>query len=58
MEKRVLISGALGHMGQAILSAMKASDGDLVPAVGIDLMQGEFPGEDYSHDTGDENHSR
>ena len=44
MEKRVLISGALGHMGQAILSAMKASDGDLVPAVGIDLMQGEFPG--------------
>ena len=44
MEKRVLISGALGHMGQAVLSALKASGGYLIPAAGIDLVQGEFPG--------------
>jgi 4-hydroxy-tetrahydrodipicolinate reductase len=44
MEKRVLINGALGHMGQAILSAMKASQSDLIPAVGIDIAQGDFPG--------------
>ncbi len=44
MEKRVLINGALGHMGQAVLAALKAGNGDLIPAVGVDLMQGEFPG--------------
>ena len=45
MEKKVLISGALGHMGQAVLSAMKGTDGGFVPAVGIDLLQGDFPGQ-------------
>ncbi len=44
MEKRVLINGALGHMGQAVLAAMNGHEGDLVPAVGVDLMQGAFPG--------------
>ena len=44
MSKRVLINGALGHMGQAVLSALKAGDGSLVPAVGVDLQQGDFPG--------------
>ena len=44
MSKRVLISGALGHMGQAVLSSLKAGDGFLVPAVGIDLQKGNFPG--------------
>ena len=43
-EKRVLINGALGHMGQAVLSALQTGDGTLVPAAGIDLMQGPFPG--------------
>ena len=41
---RVLINGALGHMGQAVLSAMQAAQGDLVPAAGIDIQQGDFPG--------------
>ncbi len=44
MKKKVLINGALGHMGQAVLAALKAADGDLVPAVGIDLQTGDFPG--------------
>lgn len=44
MEKRVLINGALGHMGQAILSVLQAGNGDLVPAVGVDIQQGQFPG--------------
>ena len=44
MKKIVLINGALGHMGQAVLAALKAADGDLVPAVGIDLQTGDFPG--------------
>ena len=44
MKKKVLINGALGHMGQAVLAALKAADGDLVPAVGIDLQTGVFPG--------------
>ena len=44
MSKRVLISGALGHMGQAILASLNAGDGSLVPAVGIDLQKGDFPG--------------
>ena len=44
MSKRVLISGALGHMGQAVLASLNAGDGSLVPAVGIDLQKGDFPG--------------
>ena len=44
MKKKVLINGALGHMGQAVLAALKAADGDLAPAVGIDLQTGDFPG--------------
>ena len=44
MEKRVLISGALGHMGQAVMTVLQAGAGDLVPAVGVDLQQGPFPG--------------
>lgn len=48
MSKRVLINGALGHMGQAVLSALKAGDGTLVPAVGIDLMEGDFPSRLFS----------
>ena len=44
MEKRVLINGALGHMGQAVLAVLKANDGDLVPAVGVDIQPGAFPG--------------
>ena len=44
MSKRVLISGALGHMGQAVLASLNADDGSLVPAVGIDLQKGDFPG--------------
>lgn len=48
MEKRVLISGALGHMGQAVLAALKAGNGDMVPAAGIDPVQGDFPGALFS----------
>ena len=48
MEKRVLINGALGHMGQAVLAALKTGNGDLVPAAGIDLAQGDFPGALFS----------
>ena len=44
MKQRVMISGALGHMGQAVLSAMQAAGGELVPAVGVDIAQGDFPG--------------
>ena len=43
MAKRVLINGALGHMGQAVLAALQAGNGDLVAAVGIDLQWGEYP---------------
>lgn len=49
MSKRVLINGALGHMGQAVLAALNAGDGAMVPAVGIDLQQGDFPGALFSH---------
>ena len=48
MNKRVLISGALGHMGQAVLASLNAGDGSLVPAVGIDLQKGVFPGALFS----------
>ncbi len=48
MSKRVLINGALGHMGQAVLSVLNASGGAMVPAVGIDLQQGDFPGTLFS----------
>ena len=48
MKKRVLINGALGHMGQAVLAALKADDGELVPAVGIDIQRGDFPGALFS----------
>ena len=48
MSKRVLINGALGHMGQAVLSVLNDGAGDLVPAVGIDLQQGGFPGALFS----------
>ena len=48
MSKRVLINGALGHMGQAILSVLAAGDGYLTPAVGIDLQEGTFPGTLYA----------
>ena len=44
MKQRVLINGALGHMGQAVLAAINAADGDFIPAVGIDLQAGPFPG--------------
>lgn len=44
MSKRVLINGALGHMGQAVLAALNAGDGTMVPAAGIDLQKGDFPG--------------
>ena len=44
MDKRVLINGAMGHMGQAVLAALRATDGVLVPAAGIDLKTGDFPG--------------
>ena len=44
MDKRVLINGAMGHMGQAVLAALRATDGVLVPAAGIDLQTGDFPG--------------
>ena len=44
MEKKVLINGAMGHMGQAVLAVLKAAHGDLVPAVGVDLKAGDFPG--------------
>ena len=48
MEKRVLINGALGHMGQAVLSVLKEGKSSLVPAVGIDLNTGDFPGKLFS----------
>jgi len=49
MSNRVLINGALGHMGQAVLAALQAGDGALVPAVGIDLQTtGNFPGALFS----------
>lgn len=48
MSKRVLINGALGHMGQAVLAALKAGEGELVPAAGIDIQPGEFPGALFS----------
>ena len=41
--KRVLINGALGHMGQAVLAALKAGNGDLAVAAGVDLQHGEYP---------------
>ena len=41
--KRVLINGALGHMGQAVLAALKAGNGDLAVAAGIDLQRGDYP---------------
>ena len=47
MKKRVLINGALGHMGQALLAALNAS-GELTPAVGVDLKAGDFPGALFS----------
>ncbi len=43
MKHRVLINGALGHMGQAVLAALNAGDGSLIPAAGVDLKQGAFP---------------
>ena len=48
MKKRVLINGALGHMGQAVLAALNADGRELVPAVGIDLQKGEFSGTLFS----------
>lgn len=48
MTKRVLISGALGHMGQAVLASLNAGNGSLIPAVGIDLQKGDFPGALFS----------
>lgn len=48
MAKRVLINGALGHMGRAVLASLEAGDGSLIPAVGIDLAAGEFPGALFS----------
>ena len=48
MKKRVLINGALGHMGQAVLAALNADGRELVPAVGIDLQKGDFPGTLFS----------
>ena len=43
MKQRVLINGAMGHMGKAILTAMEDGTGDLVPAAGVDLQAGEYP---------------
>ena len=51
MKKRVLINGALGHMGQAVLAALNADGRELVPAVGIDLQKGEFSGTLFSSAT-------
>ena len=48
MKKRVLISGALGHMGRTIASTMTEGEWDLIPAVGVDLMTGDFPGQLFS----------
>lgn len=43
MEKRVLINGAMGHMGQAVLHVLEAADGELRLAAGIDLQEGDYP---------------
>ena len=43
MITRVLINGALGHMGQAVLAALQSGSGDMIPAAGIDLQKGVFP---------------
>ena len=43
MKKRVLISGALGHMGQAVLAALNSADEEFIVAAGIDLQKGVFP---------------
>ena len=51
MGKRVLINGALGHMGQAVLASLKTGDGALSPAAGVDLRQGDFPGVLFSNAT-------
>ena len=51
MKKRVLINGALGHRGQAVLAALNADGRELVPAVGIDLQKGEFSGTLFSSAT-------
>ena len=48
MKKRVLISGALGHMGRTIAATMTEGEWDLIPAVGVDLMTGDFPGQLFS----------
>ena len=48
MKKRVLISGALGHMGQTIAATMTEGTWDLTPAVGIDMAKGDFPGQLFS----------
>ncbi len=48
MSKRVLINGALGHMGQAVLAALNAGDGAWIPAVGVDIQKGPFPGTLFS----------
>ena len=48
MKKRVLISGALGHMGRTIAAAMTEGEWDLIPAVGVDLASGDFPGHLFS----------
>ena len=52
MGKHVLINGALGHMGQAVLASLKTGDGALSPAAGVDLRQGDFPGVLFSNATG------
>ncbi len=40
---RILINGALGHMGQALLEALKTGDWPLTLAGGIDKAAGSYP---------------
>lgn len=40
---KILISGALGHMGQALLEALKTGDWPLTLVGGIDKAAGEYP---------------
>lgn len=42
-QTRIIISGALGHMGRALLEALNTGDWPLILAGGIDKMVGEYP---------------
>lgn len=46
--RKVLINGALGQMGKTVARTILEGDGSMFPAVGIDLMKGDFPGKLFS----------